>query len=451
MKERGKLKQRDFTKGNIWADLFYFSAPIMFANLLQVSYQFVDSLWVGNLLGSNALGSVAVAGTVIFTVLSFIIGINNTTLTILSQQKGKGNDEGLQSYVNAFIVTLSGLAILMGITGYLLAEPILNLLSTPESMMEDATIYLRINASGILFLVGYNFISTVLRAVGDSKTPLLFVSIAVVLNIVLDPLFISTFGMGIQGAALATILSQGFSFIFGVVYIIKQGLIPLKWPSKPEWQEVKLILHLGIPSGLQMAVISAGSAAIMSVVASHGEGVVAGYSAAQRLDSLFLLPAHALSATVNSMAGQNIGAGLWSRVKKIALFATVYNAIIMFVFAGLIVFFASFGIQLFIRDQEAVRFGARYLTIVAFFYPFLGINFVLNGIVRASGAMYQVLILNLLSFWLLRYPLSYLFSKWLGEDGIAYGIGVSFMLSSLFAFGYYRFGKWRTKQIFQKE
>lgn len=411
---------------------------------------------VGNLLGSNALGSVAVAGTVIFTVLSFIIGINNTTLTILSQQKGKGNDEGLQSYVNAFIVTLSGLAILMGITGYLLAEPILNLLSTPESMMEDATIYLRINASGILFLVGYNFISTVLRAVGDSKTPLLFVSIAVVLNIVLDPLFISTFGMGgIQGgAALATILSQGFSFIFGVVYIIKQGLIPLKWPSKPEWQEVKLILHLGIPSGLQMAVISAGSAAIMSVVASHGgEGVVAGYSAAQRLDSLFLLPpAHALSATVNSMAGQNIGgAGLWSRVKKIALFATVYNAIIMFVFAGLIVFFASFGIQLFIRDQEAVRFGARYLTIVAFFYPFLGINFVLNGIVRASGAMYQVLILNLLSFWLLRYPLSYLFSKWLGEDGIAYGIGVSFMLSSLFAFGYYRFGKWRTKQIFQKE
>ncbi|WP_277678027.1 MATE family efflux transporter [Gracilibacillus dipsosauri] len=445
------MKQRDFTKGNIWADLFYFSAPIMFANLLQVSYQFVDSLWVGNLLGSNALGSVAVAGTVIFTVLSFIIGINNTTLTILSQQKGKGNDEGLQSYVNAFIVTLSGLAILMGITGYLLAEPILNLLSTPESMMEDATIYLRINASGILFLVGYNFISTVLRAVGDSKTPLLFVSIAVVLNIVLDPLFISTFGMGIQGAALATILSQGFSFIFGVVYIIKQGLIPLKWPSKPEWQEVKLILHLGIPSGLQMAVISAGSAAIMSVVASHGKGVVAGYSAAQRLDSLFLLPAHALSATVNSMAGQNIGAGLWSRVKKIALFATVYNAIIMFVFAGLIVFFASFGIQLFIRDQEAVRFGARYLTIVAFFYPFLGINFVLNGIVRASGAMYQVLILNLLSFWLLRYPLSYLFSKWLGEDGIAYGIGVSFMLSSLFAFGYYRFGKWRTKQIFQKE
>ncbi len=110
------MKQRDFTKGNIWADLFYFSAPIMFANLLQVSYQFVDSLWVGNLLGSNALGSVAVAGTVIFTVLSFIIGINNTTLTILSQQKGKGNDEGLQSYVNAFIVTLSGLAILMGIT-----------------------------------------------------------------------------------------------------------------------------------------------------------------------------------------------------------------------------------------------------------------------------------------------------------------------------------------------
>ncbi|MFC4402655.1 MATE family efflux transporter [Gracilibacillus xinjiangensis] len=444
------LRQRDFTKGNIWLDLFYFSSPIMFANLLQVSYQFIDSLWVGNLLGADALGAVAVSGTVIFTVLSFIIGINNTTLTVLSQQKGKGNEKGVASYVNAFIVTLTTLAVVMGIVGFIFATPILNLLGTPEPMMNGAITYLRINAVGILFLVGYNFISTVLRAVGDSKTPLKFVAIAVVLNIVLDPLLISLFQMGIQGAAWATVLSQGFSFVYGVLYVMKKQLVPLNWPRKPKWHEVKLILKLGIPSGLQMAVISAGSAAIMSVVTSHGSAVVAGYSAAQRLDSLFLLPAHALSATVNSMAGQNIGIGKWGRVKKIAAYATIYNSVIMLIFAGLIVLLAEFGVRLFIQQEAAVSFGAKYLIIVAFFYPFLGINFVLNGIVRASGAMYQVLILNILSFWILRYPLSYLFSEWLGEDGIAYGIGVSFMLSSMIAYLYYRFGKWRSKQIFRE-
>ncbi|WP_058308924.1 MATE family efflux transporter [Gracilibacillus massiliensis] len=441
-------RQRDFTQGSIWKDLFYFSSPIMFAQLLQVSYQFIDSLWVGNLIGANALGSVAVSGTVIFTILSFIIGMNNTTLTVLSQQKGKGNEQGVQTYVNAFVVTLSVLAVMMGILGFLFAPAVLALLGTPEAMMTDAVIYLRINAAGIIFLVGYNFISTALRAVGDSKTPLKFVAIAVLLNIVLDPLFISVFELGVQGAAIATILSQGFSFIYGMVFVIRKQLIPIKWPTLPAWSEVKLILNLGIPSGLQMAVISAGAAAIISVVTSHGEAAVAGYSAAQRLDSLFLLPAHALGATVNSMAGQNIGVGQWQRVKKIATYGVLYNTVVMLVFAGLIVLFADFGIQLFIQEQAAVQFGAQYLLIIAFFYPFLGINFVLNGIVRASGAMYQVLILNLISFWLLRYPLAYLFSELMGEDGIAYGIGVSFMLSSVIAFLYYRYGKWREKKIF---
>ncbi|MDX8045214.1 MATE family efflux transporter [Gracilibacillus sp. S3-1-1] len=441
-------RQHDFTKGNIWADLFHFSTPIMFAQLLQVSYQIIDSLWVGNLIGANALGAVNIASTVIFTVLSFIIGVNNTTLTVLSQQKGKGDEQGLRTYVNAFVVTLSALAIVMGVLGFVFAKPVLLLLGTPESMLAEAIIYLRINAIGIFFLVGYNFISTALRAVGNSRTPLLFVAIAVALNIVLDPLFISVFGLGVQGAALATILSQGVSFAFGLVYIIRKKLIPLNWPQLPRWSEVKLVLHLGIPSGLQMAVISAGAAAILSVVTSQGEAAVAGYSAAQRLDSLFLLPAHALSATVNSMAGQNIGVGKWDRVKKIATYGVVYNTVVMLLFAFLIVLFADLGIRLFIQEEAAVQFGAKYLMIIAFFYPFLGINFVLNGIVRASGAMYQVLILNLLSFWALRYPLAFFFSKLLGENGIGIGIGVSFMVSSIIAFLYYRFGKWRNKQIF---
>src|SRR5699024_991579 len=266
-----------------------------------------------------------------------------------------------------------------------------------------------INFLGILFLFGYNFISTVMRALGDSKTPLQFVTVAVLANLVLDPLFISVFNWGIEGAGYATVVSQGIAFIYGFIYIKRHKLAPFTVPSLPAWKEIRLILHLGIPSGLQMAVISAVSAAIMSVVTGFGSGVVAGFSAAQRLNSLIMLPAQAFSIAVTSMAGQNIGIKNWQRVEKIAKYGVIYNFAVMVLVGIFIILFGEFGVKLFIRDETAVAFGTQYLMIIALCYPFLGINFILNGIVRAAGAMYQVLILNLISFWILRYPLTWLF------------------------------------------
>ncbi|WP_106495904.1 MATE family efflux transporter [Lentibacillus sp. Marseille-P4043] len=443
-------QQHDFTQGNILKQLIVFSGPIMLTNLLQTSYQFADSLWVGNLLGANALGSVAVSSTIIFTVLSFVIGLNNAALTILSQQKGRNNAKGLSNYLNAFVVILTLLAVTLGVTGFLLAEPLLNLLGTPENMMTAAKTYLQINFIGMLFLFGYNFISTVLRALGDSKTPLRFVLIAVVLNIVFDPLFIAGFDWGVQGAAFATVTAQGAAFLYGLVYVLRRKLAPFHIPKLPKKQEVGLILNLGIPSGLQMAVISAGVAAIMSVVTGFGEDVVAGFSAAQRLDSLLMLPAHALGTSVSSMAGQNIGVRNWSRVRSIAKYGVLYNFSVMLLVGILVVFLAKYGVQLFIDDPQAVQFGTKYLQIVALCYPFLGINFILNGIVRASGAMYQVLALNVISLWVLRYPLAEICSNLFGDTGIAIGMGASFLTSSLFAFLYYRYGKWRQKKLFTK-
>lgn len=260
-------KQHDFTTGSILRHLVVFSAPIIATNLLQSSYHFVDSLWVGNLLGANALGAVAVSGLVVFTVLSFVLGLNNAALTILSQQKGLADEKGLKAYLNAFVVVLTGLSVTLSVSGTLLAAPLLQLLDTPESMMAGATAYLQINFLGILFLLGYNFLGTVLRAMGDSRTPMCFVMFAVVFNIVLDPLFIAGFDMGIEGAAYATIGAQGSAFVYGLIYVLYRKLAPFTLPTLPSWRQIGLILNLGIPSGLQMAVISAGIAAIMSVVA----------------------------------------------------------------------------------------------------------------------------------------------------------------------------------------
>lgn len=445
------MKQHDFTSGSIMKQVWVFSLPIMLTNLLQVSYQFIDSLWVGNLLGANALGAIAVSGTVIFTILSFIIGINNATLTILSQQKGKQNETGLKNYLNAFVVVLTALSAMLGIAGYFLSEQILIWMATPEAMIPGATTYLQINFIGILFLFGYNFISTVLRALGDSKTPIRYVMMAVIINAILDPLLIYVFDLGIAGAAYATIFAQGISFLYGIWDTLSKKLVPFIKPKLPSYDEVSTIMKLGLPSGLQMTVISAGVMAIMSVVNSFGSDVVAGFGAAQRLDSIIMLPAMALGTAVNSMAGQNIGANQWVRVHDIAKYGVVFNLVIMVLISTFVVLFAEWGIRLFIEENDAVQFGTDYLKMIAFFYPFLGINFILNGIVRAAGAMFQVLVLNLVSFWILRYPLSYLCSLWLGEQGIAVGMGLSFVISSVIAFTYYKVGKWNKIEVVAKE
>lgn len=440
--------QHDFTRGRPLRQLVMFSGPIMVANLLQVSFQFVDSLWIGNLLGAQALGAVAVSGVIVFTVLSFVIGMNNAALVILSQLKGRADTVGLTRYLNAFVVIMFLMSLGLGVAGFYSSEWLLQLLGTPQAMLADASAYLRITFMGMLFLFGYNFVSTVLRALGDSKTPMRFVAVAVVLNAAINPLFIHTFGWGIEGAAFATILSQGAAFIYGIVWVAIKRLAPVSRPQWPSGEEARKIFHLGIPSGLQMAVISGGSAAIMSVVTSLGPEVVGGFGAAQRLDQIIMLPAMALGIAVSSMAGQNIGVRNWERVNAITRAAVGYNVVIMFSVAAVIVVFAEPAVRLFIEDPQAVAFGTQYLRIIGFFYPLLGINFVLNGIVRAAGAMYQVLVLNIISFWVLRFPLTFVFTQAWGETGVAVGIGVSFVLSSVFAYMYYRWGKWREKALF---
>lgn len=440
-------KSYDFTEGSILKKMILFSSPIFLTNLLQTSYQIVDSLWVGNLLGANALGAISISGVVVFTILSFIIGLNTSALTILSQYKGAKDDGGLKQALNAFVVAMGLLTAVVGIVGFIFSERILLFMGTPDDILPFASLYLRINFAGVLFLFGYNFIATVLRSLGDSKTPLRFVTMALILNTVLDPLFIYVFELGIAGAAYATIVSQGAAFIYGLQYSIRRAGVPFTMPHMPEMKLLKKIFKLGLPSGMSMVVISAGALAIMTVVTSFGENTVAGFGVAQRLDSLIMIPALTLGSAINAMAGQNIGAGKWERVTEITKSGLLLIAVVSLTMSTLVFFNAGSIIRLFVQDEETVAFGEMYVRTVAYFYPFLGINFVVNGVVRAAGAMFQVFILNIISFWLLRFPLTWLFASLYGEAGIGIGMAASLVLSSLFAIGYYRFGKWREIKV----
>lgn len=442
----------DFTVGPIPRKLFLFSLPILLANLLQASMQLVNGLWVGNLLGSDAFAAVTVATGVLLVVLAFVLGMNNATLTIFAQLRGVGDDEGINAYLGAFTLLLVVLSAVIAISGYVFAEQLLGLLNTPSSIIDAAKGYLRINFIGTLFLVGYNFIGTLLRAFGDSRTPLCFVLLATVLAAGLGPLFIAGLGLGVEGAAWAMVLAQGTALLYSLVYLTRR---PDKFPFRPRLlgpglAEFRTILELGIPSGIQMIVIYAGSAVILSLVNAYGDSVVAGFGAAQRLDSIILLPAVALGMAVNAMAAQNIGANEWARVGRIARVGVTFNVVIMLTIALVLLAWAEPLVRLFIQDEASVAFGVSYLRTIALFYPFIGLNFIFNGVVRGSGAMFQVLVLNIISLWILRVPLAYGLAFLHEEQGIALGIGISFLLSSLFSMAYYRWGGWREKELFRE-
>ncbi|HET7616699.1 MAG TPA: MATE family efflux transporter, partial [Bacillales bacterium] len=357
----------DFTEGGLLKKMLFFSGPIFLANLLQVSYQIVDSLWVGNLLGASALAAVSLSTTLTFTVLSFIIGMNRASLTILSQQKGSKNEQRLKESLNAFTVILGSLSILLGAAGFVFVEPLLALLGTPASVFPLAEQYLQLTFLGIPFLFGYNFISTVLRSLGDSKTPVRFVILAVVLNAVLDPLFISAFGLGIAGAALATIASQGVAFCYGLFVSLKGQRAPFTVPHVPERRYLKAIFKLGIPGGLQTVAISGGSAAIIGVVAVFGDTVLAGYGASQRIGRLVMIILMTLGTAVNSMAGQNIGAGKWERVGELRKFGLLVMLAASLLMSVIVYFSSGFLVRMFVDDPGTVSYGAAYLRAIAFF------------------------------------------------------------------------------------
>lgn len=438
----------DFTQGSIPRKLCVFAFPIMLTNLLQAATHLINSLWVGNLLGSTAFAAITVGTTVMTLVLAFVIGINNATLTIFAQLRGAGDDATTNSYLSTFVIILLVLSAFIGVSGFLLVDPILQLLNTPEAISDASRIYLQINFVGAFLMVGYNFIGTVLRAFGDSKTPFYFVLMATVLTGVLAPVFIIGFDAGIAGAALAIVTAQASAFIYSLFYLSRRFPNHAFRLQAPKLAEVKTILNLGIPSGIQMIVIYAGMTVILSLVNSLGADAVAGFGAAQRLDTIILLPALALGTAVNAMSAQNIGANKWDRVRETSRIGLLYNTVITLVIATLLFIWAEPLIKLFIRDAESVAFGTSYLKTIAFFYPFIGLNFIFNGVVRGSGAMFQVLVLNIISLWILRIPLAYVATSLIGDDGVALGIGISFFLSFLFSFAYYQWGGWKRKVLF---
>lgn len=439
----------DLTTGRPAGLILRFATPMLLGNVFQQLYNVTDSIIVGRFLGKEALAAVGASFPLIFMLVSFIIGIASGSTIIIAQYFGAKDMVKVRRSMDTMYIFLFFASLLVGILGIAFSEPIFRLIRLPEEVIPQAALYMQVYFTGILFFFGFNGTSAVLRGLGDSKTPLYFLIISTLTNIVFDLLFVVVFKWGIAGAALATVLSQAGAFVTLVIYLNrKHPLINLSWRKLAWDREVfRESIRIGVPTGFQQTFVSLGMLALLRIVNDFGTDTVAAYSVAGRIDGLASLPAMNFGQALSTYTGQNIGARKISRVGE-GLRATLRMSSMVAVVTSLIIMiFREPFMTLFTSDTEVIQIGARYLLIVGGFYVLFSSMFVIGGVMRGAGDTIVPMFITLLSLWLFRIPLAAILSRRIGVDGIWWAIPIAWFMGMTLSFLYYRTGKWKTKTV----
>ncbi len=447
-------KRQDFTTGSIPRHLLIFAIPMFLGNLLQALYNTVDTIWVGRFLGPEALAAVSVSFPIIFVLVSLVMGIGMGTTVLVAQYAGAKDWERVRRVVinSVGLLTIAGAAV--SVIGYVFSEGALRLINTPEELIPLATSYLKIFFTGLIFMFIYNVMGAILRGLGDSRTPLNFLIIATVLNIILDPIFIFGIGpiprMEVAGVALATVIAQGVSALLSIRHLYKvNGLLSKDWRvySKLDKELTLLTLKIGIPAGLQQTVVSVGALALTSIVNGFGHLVVAGYGVGNRLDHFSFMPAMSVSMAVSAVVGQNLGAGQEERAKQSLYWALILSGSISLAVTLGMQFLAWPISQIFTTDTQVLTYATEYLRIISFSYVFLAVMFSVTGFLRGAGDTLPTMLITMVSLWFVRIPLAKYFSILWGSRGIWIGIAVSPVIGLTLTSLYYLKGGWRAKVV----
>ena len=453
---------KDLTKGKEGRNIFWFAIPMLVGHMFQQLYTFVDQIIVGRFLGKEALASVGASFPIIFTLVALIIGISTGGTIVISQYFGAKNYDKVKRAIDTLFIILAAFAVVMTVVGLTFSEQIFRLIKLPEELIPTANTYFSIYVAGLVVFFGYNGVAAVLRGMGDSTTPLYFLILATILNIGLDLLFIVKLGMGIEGAALATIIAQGVAFAVAVIYLNhNHDLIQFNIKEFSfDFEIFKQSLRIGLPTGLQQTFVALGMTALLGIVNGFGTDVVAAYTAAGRIDSLAIIPSMVFSQALATFVGQNIGAGKISRVKR-GLWRTLIMASgVAVVMSVLLILFKYPLMTLFTHDPAVVRIGGDYLTIVTSFYLLFTWMFIFNGVMRGAGDTLIPMFMTLISLWLVRIPAALLLSQetvqifsltfrgaGLGEAGIWWSIPAGWAVGMILSVIYYRVGNWKSKGV----
>ena len=377
----------DFTTGSLGKKIIRFSVPLFLGNLFQQLYNAVDSLIVGNILGPKALASVASSGSLIFMMVGFFNGLAIGAGVVISKYFGARDNDRLQKAIHTDLAfgLLSGL--FMTVVGVALTPVVLRLMRTPSDIMEGSVTYFRIYSYGIIFCVMYNIAMGIMNATGDSVHPLVYLLISSVANGFLDLLFIKVFGWGVAGAAAATTIGQGLSFVLCMIRLIRTNEI-----YKVSVRRIKIdvpilreIINYGLPSGIQNSVIAIANVFVQSNFNTFSSTAVAGCGCYSKLEGFAFIPINSFVAAITTCISQNLGAGEHERAKQGARFGIIVCVALAQAIGLLEIIFARPLIAVFNGDEGVVAFGVRQIRIEAPFYFMLALSHSIAGVLRGAG------------------------------------------------------------------
>ena len=380
---------KEMTAGRIFPQLFYFTLPLLMGNLLQQTYSLVDAAIVGRFLGIDSLAAVGASSSVVFLILGFCNGCCGGFGIPVAQKFGARDYATMRRCVVVSLQLAAAMSLILAVVTGILCDDILRLMRTPDNIFDGAYIYLLITFLGIPCTFFYNLLSSIIRALGDSKTPFWFLLFSAVLNIVLDLFTIVTLGWGVAGAAIATVFSQGVSAVLCYVYMMRRFDILRTTPAERRfsWSIARILLNIGVPMGLQFSITAIGSIMLQSANNALGTACVAAFTAAMRIKMFFMCPFESLGIAMATFAGQNYGAGRPERilqgVKSASLMALAY-----WVFTFCVLMFGSETVALLFVDAseaEILKDTALFLHVSVTFFPVLGLLCILRYTIQGAG------------------------------------------------------------------
>lgn len=439
--------------------LFFFALPMILGNLFQQFYTAVDSIIVGQFVGEDALAAVGASYSLTTVFIMIAIGGGIGASVITSQYLGAGYYRRMKISVYTALISFLGLSIVLGIAGLFFNRAILTGLNTPENILSDAVLYLEIYFLGLPFLFMYNILSSVFNALGNSKTPLYLLIFSSLLNIVMDMIMVWGFHLGVAGVAAATVLAQGLSAVISFLLLLEM----LKtFPDNMQEEERRRLydvsmlgnmIKVAIPSMLQQSIVSIGMLLVQSVVNGFGSSVLAGYTAGMRMESICIVPMIAAGNAVSTFTAQNLGADKPERVKKgylagmkiVAAFAAVICLLLTFFHEDIVNAFLEKG-----SDQAAFNTGNAYLSFIAFFFVFIGLKAITDGVLRGAGDVAVFTMANLVNLSI-RVAFSFGFAGIIGVQAVWMAVPVGWTANFVISLIRYLSGKWSSKKLIEIE
>ena len=449
---RSERGLRNMTDGSPAEHIFYFALPLLAGSFLQQLYNMVDSWVVGNYVGDAALAAVGVGFPVIFMFTSLFMGISNGGTVVIAQYYGAGKLDRVRDAVDTIYTAFMAAALPVTVLALLLVKPLLFVLRVESGAYHEAWVYLMIVCAGLVGTIGYNINAGILGGLGNSRTTLLFLAISSLMNIALDLALVLAAGMGVAGVALGTILSQAFSWLFGLFYINRRypDIAIRPFCRRFDRTLFRQIMEIGLPAGIQMSLVSVGAMVVMSKINSYGKEFTAGYNVGYRLDQLAFLPVQGLSSAVTAFVGQNIGARRLDRVRRgirVTLIAAVIWSAVMLVLIPL----GPALVSVFSDTPAVIQAGTVYLKCIMPFYFLFSVMFCLNNAMRGAGDSLFAMMDVLFSLILVRVPAVYWIANHYGPDYMYYGIGVGWTVGFTLSVAYYLSGRWKRMSLADRE